>query len=238
MKAPRRKSAASVRAQLRQRSSAGKAAVLARFFKTGKGEYAEGDRFRGVMVPEIRRVAQAHQELPFRQIAALLRSPFHEDRVCALMIMTMQSARADEAGRARMCREYLSHTAGINNWDLVDLSAPLIVGAALWGKDTAALDRLARSPCLWERRIAVVATWYFIRRGRFGETLRIARTLLGDRHDLIHKATGWMLREVGKRDRGLAERFVRRHIRRMPRTMLRYAIERFPPLVRRRYLTL
>jgi 3-methyladenine DNA glycosylase AlkD len=150
--------------------------------------------------------------------------------------LTREFARADGPARGRILRQYLALSPWVNNWDLVDASAPTILGESLWGGDTSLLDRLARSPSLWERRMAIVATLCFIRRGRFVETLRIAGRLLRDREDLIHKATGWMLREVGKRDRALLERFLRRHRRELPRTTLRYAIERFPPALRRKFL--
>lgn len=212
------------------------AAVALRFFKTGRGEYGEGDRFLGIRVPALRRVAATHRDLSLRDLDRLLDSRWHEERGVALMILVWQYARGDEAHRDAIFDLYLHRTDAINNWDLVDLSAPGIVGAHLRDRDRSMLAKLARSESLWERRIAIVATYDFIRRGEFGDTLRIATMLLGDRHDLIHKATGWMLREVGKRDRHALAAFLKTDAPRMPRTMLRYAIERFPEPLRQRYL--
>jgi 3-methyladenine DNA glycosylase AlkD len=212
------------------------AAALQRFFKTGPGEYAEGDRFLGVKVPAIRTLAREYRALPLDETARLLRSPWHEARTLALVILVRQYARADEATRARIHRLYLDHTAYINNWDLVDGSAEHIVGAHLADGRRTLLRQLANSRSVWERRIAVMATFHFIKLGEFEETLALAERLLDDPHDLIHKAVGWMLREVGKRDRAAEEAFLRAHAARMPRTMLRYAIEKFPEPLRRRYL--
>jgi 3-methyladenine DNA glycosylase AlkD len=172
-----------------------------------------------------------------RDVEALLQSPWHEARLLALLILVRQYTRMSNA-RGAIYRLYLRNTHRVNNWDLVDLSAGQIVGAHLAERDRATLHLLARSRSLWERRIAIIATGIYIRRGEFGPTLRIARLLLEDPHDLIHKAVGWMLREVGKRDREAEEAFLRRYAHRMPRTMLRYAIERFPERLRRRYLLL
>jgi 3-methyladenine DNA glycosylase AlkD len=166
----------------------------------------------------------------------LLRSPIHEERALALLLLVQAFGRADEAGRRTIYETYLAHTRDINNWDLVDLSAGAIVGGWLEGRSRAPLSRLARSAWLWERRIAIVATFHFIRRGELDETFRIADLLLQDSHDLIHKAVGWMLREAGKRDGPALREFLRDRYRTMPRTMLRYAIERFPEAERRRYL--
>lgn len=207
-----------------------------RFFKTGPGEYGEGDRFLGVTVPTLRALAREHQDLPLKQITILLKSPWHEERVLALLILVRQYARGTLDQRQRIYRAYLAHTRHINNWDLVDCSAEHIVGAHLSNGGSATLVTLARSDNLWRRRIAVMATYYDIKRGAFRETLKLARLLLDDEHDLIHKAMGWMLREVGKRDRDALEAFLKRHADRMPRTMLRYAIERFSPAGRRAWL--
>lgn len=210
--------------------------VLRRFFKTGPGEYGAGDRFLGIRMPVIRRLAREHQELSLRDVSALLKSRWHEERLLALLILVRQYAEADSGGRDAIYRLYLRNAARINNWDLVDCSAEHIVGAHLRESDRGPLRQLARSRLVWRRRIAIMATFHYIKRGELGETLTIARLLLDDRHDLIHKAVGWMLREVGKRDRALEERFLRQHVRRMPRTMLRCAIERFPGRVRQSYL--
>lgn len=212
------------------------AEVSRRFFKTGPGEYGEGDRFRGIRVPVLRSLAKEYQAITVPAAGRLLGSAFHEDRLLALLILVRLFSRGDEALREEIYRLYLKSTRFINNWDLVDSSAEQIVGAHLWEKPRTPLRRLAKSEDLWERRVAVMATFHFIKRGEFGETLAVAGTLLSDREDLIHKAVGWMLREVGNRDLGTEEEFLKEHYRRMPRTMLRYAIERFPEEKRRRYL--
>ena len=186
-----------------------------RFFMTGPGEYGEGDRFLGLDVPAVRRVARELDAIESAEIAKLLDSPWHEARLVALIILT----KRDDA-----LPLYLAKTNRVNNWDLVDASAPAIVGKH---GNRRLLVKLARSKSLWERRIAIVATLHSIRQNRFDDTLRVAEILLGDEHDLIHKACGWMLREVGKRDAGVLRAFLERHAPRMPRTMLRYAIERF-----------
>ncbi len=214
-----------------------KAIVLSGFFKTGKGEYGEGDVFLGGKVPDTRRVARRHRGLSLAQVSELLGSRVHEHRLAALIILVDQFGKADEAGRERIFRFYIKNARKINNWDLVDCSADRIAGAYLMERDKAVLYRLARSKNLWERRIAIISTFHFIKNGRYGETLKIAEMLLNDEHDLIQKAAGWMLREVGKRG-GLAQEkaFLERHSERMPRTMLRFAIERFSPSERARYL--
>jgi 3-methyladenine DNA glycosylase AlkD len=211
--------------------------LLQRFFKTGAGQYGEGDRFQGITVPQIRAVARRCADLPRSQIIRILRSPIHEQRLLALLLMVRQVERGEEADRKAIYRLYLANTSFINNWDLVDVSAPHIVGGWLAERSRAPLRKLARSKSVWERRIAVMATLRFIQQGESADALDICRLLLEDRHDLIHKATGWMLREVGKRASLAAEEgFLREHCRTMPRTMLRYAIERFPEDKRRRYL--
>ena len=203
-----------------------------RFFRTGPGEYGEGDRFLGLTVPQIRALARELKSCELATLEQLLQSPWHEARLLALVILVEQCKRGDAAQREAIRALYLRNTHRINNWDLVDCSAAHIVGAG----DRALLERLARSPSLWERRIAIIATFEAIRRNVFDDALRIAAMLVGDGHDLIHKATGWMLREVGHRDRAAAERFLRKYAARMPRTMLRYAIERFSERLRRQYL--
>lgn len=231
--APRPGTLADLRREVRRQASPAKARVLRRFFKTGPGEYGEGDVFLGLMVPASRALARRYRDLPLAAVRRLLRSRIHEERLIALLLLVDRFRRGDPAEQARIYDLYLRHTAHVNNWDLVDLSAEHIVGPHLAPRPRDPLDRLAGSRSVWERRIAVLATFHFIRRGEFADTLRIARRLLGDEHDLIHKAVGWMLREVGKRDRGVAARFLGRHARRMPRTMLRYAIERLPARERR-----
>ena len=212
------------------------AAILQRFFKTGPGEYGEGDRFLGIKVPVLRGVVRTHPDAGRAEAAALLSSKYHEARLVALLLLVEDYRRAGRNEQAAIVCFYLSHTERINNWDLVDLSAPNIVGAWLRTRSRRVLRRLARSRSLWERRIAIVATQAFIREGDFGDTLRIAAMLRRDPHDLIHKAVGWMLREVGKRDRACLEHFLAAHYRHLPRTTLRYAIERLPEPRRRAYL--
>jgi 3-methyladenine DNA glycosylase AlkD len=213
-----------------------RAATHQRFFKTGKGEYGEGDIFRGIRVPEIRKLAKRYKDIPLKDAERLIHSPFHEDRELALVILVCRFAKGDESLRREIYSLYLTNTKYINNWDLVDISAEHIIGAFLIDRDKEPLMRLADSDILWERRIAVIATFHFIKKGRFDETLMIAARLLNDPEDLIHKAVGWMLREIGKRDMPAEETFLKQHYRRMPRTMLRYAIERFPEAMRLAYL--
>jgi 3-methyladenine DNA glycosylase AlkD len=225
-----------VRRDLRAVSSARRAAVNQWFFKTGPGDYGEGDRFLGIRVPDLRRIARAHGELPHNDVLRLLRSKWHEERLLALLILVRQYSRADEGGRRAIHRLYLRNTRWINNWDLVDASAAPLVGAHLEKGERALLRRLARSKSIWERRIAMVATSHYIKSGEFTDALAIAGLLVNDEHDLIQKAVGWMLREIGNRDRKAEERFLQKHARTMPRTMLRYAVEKFPDPLRRRYL--
>ena len=209
---------------------------LQRFFKTGPGEYGEGDVFVGLKVPETRKLAREYQALPMPTIIRLLRSPIHEARLLALLIWVQACQRGDSDTQKKICRLYLENTRYINNWDLVDLSAPQIVGPQLKRLSEDRLQILAASPWLWDRRIAVLATFYGIKQGEFSEALHISEWLLQDPEDLIHKAVGWMLREIGKRDQNTEESFLKIHYQNMPRTMLRYAIERFPEELRQRYL--
>jgi 3-methyladenine DNA glycosylase AlkD len=225
-----------LQARLRSLGNPHDAAFLVRFFKTGPGQYGEGDQFIGVRVPVIRNVAKEFNGLSLSEVACLLQSPIHEERLAALVLLVMQVAKADTATRKQVYELYLANTRFINNWDLVDLSAPQIVGAYLVDKSRRPLYRLAKSPWLWDRRISILATFHFIRQGDFSDTLSIAETLLGDPEDLMHKAVGWMLREIGKREIAVLEAFLVKHCRTMPRTMLRYAIERFPEKKRKAYL--
>ncbi len=222
--------------RLRALGSPEHARTLQRFFKTGPGEYGAGDIFLGLRVPEVRRLAAHYRALSLDEIAELLASPYHEARLLALVLMVDRFRARGPADQADVYRRYLENTDRINNWDLVDVSAPHIVGAHLIDRARAPLFRLARSASVWDRRIAIMATLAFIRAGDFSDTLKLARLLRDDPHDLIHKAVGWMLREVGKRDRPAAEAFLIENHRRMPRTMLRYAIEHLPPQRRRAYL--
>jgi 3-methyladenine DNA glycosylase AlkD len=226
-----------IRAELRALASLVIASHSSRFFKTGPGEYGEGDRFLGIRVPMLRRVASEHRAARVSTAFALLRSSLHEERLLALLLLVAAFERADRRGRERIYRGYLrAIRRSVNNWDLVDTSAPYIVGQYLEDQSREALYALARSTNLWERRVAVLASFWFIKRGDFADALAIAELLLEDEHDLIHKAVGWMLREVGNRDTKAATGFLDRHCRRMPRTMLRYAIEKLPVTRRRAYL--
>jgi 3-methyladenine DNA glycosylase AlkD len=229
-------SAAAVEKRLKELARPAHAAVLQRFFKTGPGEYGAGDRFLGLKVPALRLLAREYESLPRRELTMLLRSPWHEARLLALLIMVRQFAAGGPRERKALYRLYLRNTKHINNWDLVDLSAPQIVGAYLEDRDRTILRRLAESPSLWERRNASLRTLDYIRQGEFRDALGVARILIDDCHDLIHKAVRWMLREIGKRDRKVEEEFLARYAARMPRTALRYAIEHFPESRRRRYL--
>jgi len=212
------------------------AEMLQRYFKTGAGEYGEGDVFIGIKVPPLRKVAAEFQHASLKTLTAFLKSKIHEERTLALMILVRQFHRADENLRKQIYDFYLAHTLFINNWDLVDGSAPYIVGPYLWKRDRSQLHVFAKSASLWERRIAIISTFYFIRQNDFDDALTIAERLLTDEHDLIHKAVGWMLREIGKRNLAVEESFLKLHSRKMPRTTLRYAIERFPESKRRKYL--
>jgi 3-methyladenine DNA glycosylase AlkD len=230
--------AANVRKELKSMADPDKAAILHRFFKTGPGQYGEGDIFIGVMVPRLRQVAKKFSQLPFGEVKMLLYSRIHEERLVALLILAWRYSASNSRGKEEeIVKFYLDNIKQVNNWDLVDLSAPNILGAHLVDNrdKRLLLYRLARSENVWERRIAIVATQTFIRNGDFSDTLKIAEMLLQDRHDLIHKATGWMLREVGKRDAAPEEAFLEKHYSVMPRMMLRYAIERLPESKRYRY---
>lgn len=227
---------AEIQRELASLGDASRAANLQRFFKTGPGEYGAGDRFRGIRVPVLRGLARKFQDVALAEAGRLLQSAFHEDRLLALLLLIRHYDRGGQAARDKIHRYYLEHTRCVNNWDLVDASAPQLVGHYLTDRPKDTLTRLAVSRDLWERRIAIIATFYFIKQNNFDDTLRIARLLLTDPEDLIHKAVGWMLREVQKRETAVAEAFLQRHYRQMPRTMLRYAIERLPEARRQAYL--
>lgn len=215
-----------------------KAKILQGFFKTGPGQYGEGDIFLGIIVPEQRKVAKKHIDLSLPEIQNLLDSKIHEYRLTALFILVDKYKKADHNGKKEIVNFYLKNASenNINNWDLVDLSAPNIVGDFLLDNDRKILYNLAKSKDLWEKRIAILSTFAFIRKGDFSDTLKISEILLNDKHDLIHKAVGWMLREVGKKDQKVLEEFLDKHCRVMPRTMLRYAIEKFDEEKRKTYL--
>lgn len=225
-----------VQRRLRALADEKRAQVLRRFFKTGPGEYGEGDVFIGLTVPQLRKLAGEYLCIGPVPLKALIRSPVHEERMLALLILLGRYRKAGEQEKAKIHAFYLDHRRSVNSWDLVDLSAPVIVGDFLRNRNRKLLYTLARSPFLWERRIAVLATFAFVKEGEFADTLAIAERLLSDPEDLIHKAVGWMLREVGKRDLEAEEGFLKAHYRKMPRTMLRYAIEKLAPSERKRYL--
>lgn len=237
--------AKSVKKELLKRANPAKAKLLAGFFKTGKGDYGEGDRFLGIMVPTQREIARRYKDLPLKEVEKLIRDPYHEVRLTGLLMLTykvrVMSGRTqgtNEAERKSIFDFYLKNTKRINNWDLVDVTVRDIVGAYLFDfkKSRKVLYKLARSRDIWERRIAIISTSYFIGKNDFKDAIKIAAILLADKHDLIHKAVGWMLREVGKRDKKILVSFLNQHAHHMPRTMLRYAIEKFGERERRKYL--
>jgi len=207
-----------------------------RFFKTGKGEYGHGDKFLGIRVPTIRQAVKQYKTASLSTAEKLLKSEYHEIRLFSLLLLVARFSKGSADEQEKIYRLYLRNSRYINNWDLVDSSAHYIVGAYLDGKDKSVLDKMARSRSLWERRIAIMATFYFIKNNQFTEALKLSKQLLGDQEDLIHKAVGWMLREIGKRDLAKEVAFLNRHYQTMPRTMLRYAIEKFSEAERQRYL--
>ncbi|MBU0466233.1 MAG: DNA alkylation repair protein [Nanoarchaeota archaeon] len=222
-----------LKADLRKLSDPQKAKLLQGFFKTGKGQYGEGDIFLGVKVPESRAVAKKYHDLSFEDIKTLLQSKIHEERLTALLLLVHLYQKNPDK---KFVDFYLSNTKHINNWDLVDLTAHKIVGHYLENKPRDILYKLARSKILWERRISIISTFHFIRDRDFKDALALADILLNDEHDLMHKAVGWVLREIGKKDLKVEEGFLRKHYKKMPRTMLRYSIEKFPEDVRKKYL--
>jgi 3-methyladenine DNA glycosylase AlkD len=207
-----------------------------RFFKTGPGEYGDGDQFRGIRVPVLRSLARTHQDLTLDQTATLLTSPFHEDRLLALLILVRKYTCSDTQQQVRIFSLFAAHTAYVNNWDLVDTSAPYISGPHFFTRNRKPLYRWAASSSLWERRIAIMSTFHFIRQGDFDDTLNLSARLLHDPEDLIHKAVGWMLREVGNKDRSTECLFLDQYAITMPRTMLRYAVEKFPASLKKHYM--
>jgi 3-methyladenine DNA glycosylase AlkD len=238
-----------LKTRVRKQANTKKANLSLRFFKTGKGEYGEGDKFLGIDNPTIRKIAKEFYSLAIHDLESMIKSKFHEERLIALLILTLKFGKA--SSRAKACLPagtatedqikiydfYLKHTKYINNWDLVDLSAYKIVGAYLYDKNRKILFKLAKSKNLWERRIAIISTFYFIARGDYKDSLAIAEILINDKYDLIHKAVGWMLREIGKRcGQNIEERFLKKYYKKMPRTMLRYAIEKLSAEKRKFYL--
>ena len=234
--APAPASLATLRARVQSLADPAAAAQKMPFFKTAPGQYGAGDQFLGITVPELRKIAKEFRGLALADAAALLDSAWHEERLLALFFLTQLYASGTPTAQREVYDFYIAHRAQVNNWDLVDASAHLIAGPWLEQRDRAVLCEWARSAVLWERRIAVVATFHFIRQGDFTDILKLSELLLTDPHDLMHKATGWMLREVGKRDRAVLEQFLAAHAAKMPRTMLRYAIEKFPEPIRQQYL--
>ena len=226
----------SLKKELQELADEKQAEILQRFFKTGKGEYGEGDIFLGIKVPVQRDVAKKYFGLSLPKIQELLKSNIHEHRLIGLIILSNKYKESKEEDQANIFNFYLKNTKNINNWDLVDVTAPNIVGHFLSDKKKNILYNLARSNNLWERRIAIVSTFNFIRKQEFEDTLALSEILLDDKHDLMHKAVGWMLREVGKKDEVVLEAFLKQHYKVMPRTMLRYSIERFDEDKRKKYL--
>lgn len=221
---------------VRRHSNKSQAIFLQRFFKTAPGQYAEGDILAGIKVPVQRMIAKQFYDLPLAETIKAMQSKIHEERLIALFILISKFKKTEEAERKKIVDIYLKNRKYVNNWDLVDLSAPKLLGEWLLDKDREILFKLASSKNLWDRRISVLSTFRFIQCGEFAATLRLAKILLNDKHDLIHKAVGWMLREVGKKDLQSEEDFLEVHYQKMPRTMLRYAIEKFPEPKRKAYL--
>lgn len=222
--------------EIKKKSSLKKAQSSAWFFKTGKGQYGEGDVFIGLTVPEEKIIAKKFDDLPLVEIKKLLKSKIHEHRYTALLILGQLYQKSNDKNKKKIVDLYLSHTKFVNNWDLVDTSASYILGDYLYSRKRNILYKLAKSKSLWERRIAIVATHFFIRQNDFKDTLKVAELLLFDKEDLIHKAVGWMIREVGKLDVEVLKKFLNKNIKILPRTTLRYAIERFPEPERKMYL--
>jgi len=222
--------------ELKNASDPERAKNLSWFFKTGKGKYGEGDIFIGITVPHLREISKKYQDLDLRDLQKLLDSKIHEHRLSALMILRMQYQKSNIKDQREIVRFYLKNTKKINNWDLVDLSSHYILGNYLLARDRKILYKLARSKNLWEKRIAIITTFAFIHEKQFEDSLKISEILLNDDHDLIHKAVGWALREVGKKDKQAEINFLEKHYKTMPRTMLRYAIEKFNEKERKFYL--
>jgi 3-methyladenine DNA glycosylase AlkD len=223
---------------LRQYASPERKVNVERFFKTGKGQYGEGDEFIGVSNPDIRKIARQYKDISLDEIELLLHSPIHEDRLCALIILVNQNDKAYSEAQKQIVNLYIVNLHYINNWDLVDLSAHYILGKAIYDgiQEKAILDTLAHSPILWERRVAIISTFYFIHKGNIDDTLRLSKVLLSDKEDLMHKAVGWALREAWKKSPQAVEQFLINNYTQLPRTTLRYAIERFPEEKRLKFL--
>ena len=225
-----------LRSEMKKLSNQEKAKLYSGYFKTGKGEYGEGDVFIGLTVPEQRTLSKEYKDLSLGDIRKLLKSGIHEERLTGLLVLVLQYKKADEKLKGRIVEMYLSNIKSINNWDLVDLSAPNILGDYFLKRERSFIYKLSKSKKLWEKRIAVLSTFTFIKNGEFDDSLKIAEILMNDKHDLIHKAVGWMLREIGKKNQSVEEKFLKKYHKVMPRTMLRYAIEKFSPEKREIYL--
>ena len=222
--------------ELQKAANPKQAKILQKFFKTGKGEYGEGDIFLGIKVPKQRKIAKKYTGLNFSEIQKLLNSKIHEYRFISILILVDKFKKASEEEKEKIFNFYLKNTKNINNWDLVDVSAPSIIGEFLFDKKKSVLYKLAESKNLWEKRISIVSCFTYIKKGKFNNALRISQILIDDKHDLIHKAVGWMLREIGKVEEKVLESFLKDHYKKMPRTMLRYAIEKFPEEKRKFYM--
>ncbi len=229
-------SVTTIKKRLKSIADPKRAKNLQRFFKTGPGEYGEGDKFLGITMPQLRRLSKEFRDISLDQVKDLLQWEFHEGRMLALLILVLQFKKGGPAEQQAIYQLYLASTDRINNWDFVDVTCPHIVGAWLTSRSRRPLYKLAKSTSVWEKRISIISTFAFIKHDDFDDALALAGLLLHDDHDLIHKAVGWVLREVGNRDRDTEEDFLRRHYPTMPRTMLRYAIEKFPEDLRQDYL--
>lgn len=217
-----------IKEEVNLQKDSGRAKAMQRFFKTDPGEYGEGDVFAGLSNPSCRLISKKYKNIELSEVQELLNSKIHEERLIGLIILTLKANKADDELMKQLYVFYLANTGRINNWDLVDLSAPNIVGKYLFDKDREPLYKLADSDDLWEKRISVLSTFYFIRKNDFKDALLIIKKLLKDKHDLIHKANGWMLREIGKKDGSTLENFLKENYKNIPRTTLRYAIEKYP----------
>ena len=225
-----------LKSELKKFGNPEKAKIVSRFFKTGKGQYGEGDIFLGIVVPKTREIARKYIEIDLKEVEELLKSKIHEERLASLMILVEKYNKSDDKNKKLIAEFYIKNAKKVNNWDLVDLSAPKILGDYLFNKDKSILYKLAKSENLWEKRISIVSTHAFIRNNQFSDTIKIAEILLNDKHDLIHKAVGWMLREMGKKDEKELTKFLDENYKKIPRTALRYSIERLDEKKKKFYM--